>query len=159
MLARRAFLIALAACAAPAAFAQGAAHPAEDYRRAEAFLRDDKYDEATYWYYRGRYRMTAHLAARPATPAKEGADVLWAFDRETGDLLRKIAYGNIRKLVGAIDRVLREARSQDDAFTPKAQYPAAHEKAFAELKEIRDRIWKDRARIRADRARDGLVNR
>ncbi len=161
MLSRRLFASSLlvALTVAPrAAVADFNGAPLDDLKRAESFFRDDKYDLATYWYYRGHYRMTAHLAARPATPAKEGADALWEFDRETGDLLRKIAYGNIQKLLRVIDRVLAEATRQDDAFTPKAQHPAAHAKALAELKETRDRIWKDRARIRADRERSGLVN-
>lgn len=132
--------------------------PQDDLKRAAALFEEDKFDEATYWYYRGHYRMTALIAARPDTPGDKGVNFMWEISREL-DILRKIAYGDINKLTRIIDRVLSEAKNQDDAHTPKAQFPGAHAKAFAELKEIRDRIWKDRRRIRAERARDGLVNR
>lgn len=162
MLTRR--LLALSQLASFAATARDAladfkGSPLDDFRRAEEFFRDDRFDPAIYWYYRATYRMTAHLAARPETPAKDGADVVWKFDRESGDLLRKIAHGDLRKLVRVMDRVLAESRTQDDAYTPRAQFPQAHAKAYAELREMRDATWKNRWRIRNERERDGLVNK
>ncbi|WP_342360516.1 hypothetical protein [Terrarubrum flagellatum] len=160
---RRLFLLAgatsLAALAMPVR-AEFAGSPQDDLRRAAKLFRDDDdYEGATYWAYRGRYRMRALIAARPDTPSKDGEQFLWEFGHETGDMLSKIMLGDIRKLARILDRVMADAKSQDDAFTPKAQFAAAHAKALAEIKEIRDGYWKSRWIIRAERERDGMVNR
>src|SRR5436190_2210498 len=90
---RRLFILACAASLVAGALparAEFAGSPQDDLRRAAKLFEDDKYDEATYWSYRGRYRMRALIAARPNTPSKEGEQFLWEFDREHGELLSKI---------------------------------------------------------------------
>lgn len=152
------FLLAAAFAAKPAA-AQAAIHPAEDYRRAAELFQSGRQDEAVYRLYRGQYRYRAHLAARPDL-RRDGDPALFASLSETvGAPINRYAFGDIPGLLNILDRVIAEARSQDDPFTPKAQFAEAHRRTLAGLVAMRDEIDRTREQIRAQRLRNGLPNR
>ncbi|MBN9062583.1 MAG: hypothetical protein BGP06_18155 [Rhizobiales bacterium 65-9] len=148
-----------AALAATPAIAQTAIHPAEDYRRAANLFRSGRRDEAVYWLYRGQYRYRVHLAARPGL-ARDGDPALFAsLSESVGRPINEYAFGDLPALLAILDRVIAEARAEDDGFTPKAQFPGAHRGTLAGLAALRDQIDWSRDAIRAQRLRNGLSNR
>ncbi len=161
MFSRRLFISAIAAAiAAPTwALAQSAGHPAEDYKRAAGLFGSGRKDEAVYWFYRGQYRYRTHLAARPNL-RRDGDPALFASLNETvGRPINEYAFGDIPRLLQTLDRVIAEARSEDDPFTPKAEFAAAHQRTLAGITGMRNEIDQTRETIRAQRTRNGLPNR
>lgn len=160
MTTRRQFSIAFAAALAAApALAQNANHPAEDYKRAANLFRAGRQDDAVYWFFHGQYRYRAHLIARPALP-RDGDPALFAsLSQSIGKPINEYAFGDIPRLLQTLDRVIAEAQSQDDAFTPKSEFAAAHQRTLAGLISMRDEIDRTRDQIRAQRTKNGLPNR
>lgn len=149
------FGTAVAACG-PAAAQAG--HPADDYRLASQLFSAGRRDEATYWFYRGQYRFRVHLLARPGGPAS-GDNALFASLSETvGRPINEWAFGDVPKAVAILDRVIATVSSEDDAFTPKAQFPAAHAQILAGLRTFRNQMVARRGEIRRERQRNGLPN-
>lgn len=141
------------------AMAQTAGHPVEDYQRASALFREGKGDEATYWFYRGQLRARIHLAARPDLPP-DGDPALFASLNETvGRPINQWAFGDVPGAVATIRRVLAWHSANDDPFTPKAQFPAAHVRVHAGLEGLVAKMLADQDRIREQRKANGLPNR
>lgn len=134
-------------------------HPLLDYQRAIALFGNGKRDEATYWFYRGQMRFRIHLAARPGMP-QDGDPALFA---SLSDMVERPvnewAFGDVAGVAAILGRVLAWHAANDDAFTPKAQFPVAHAQVRAGLESFRASILADRGSIRAERTRNGLPNR
>ena len=136
-----------------------AGHPLLDYQRAIVLFGEGKRDEATYWFYRGQLRFRIHLAARPDLP-EDGDPALFASLNEVaGRPVNEWAFGDVAGMAAILGRVLAWHAANDDPFTPKAQFPAAHMQVQAGLESFRAKVLADRDSIRAERTRNGLLNR
>lgn len=100
-----------------------------------------------------------HLAARPDLPP-DGDPALFASLNETvGRPINQWAFGDVPGAVAIIRRVLAWHSANDDPFTPKAQFPAAHVRVHAGLEALVAKMLADQDRIREQRRANGLPNR
>ena len=134
-------------------------HPAGDYARAAALLRDGKPGEATYWLYRGQLRFRVHLLAHPDLRPDGDPALFASLSESVGRPINEYAFGDVTELAATIDQVLAWHASNDDPFTPKLQYAAAHASVRAGLERLRAYILANRETIRAQRQTRGLPNR
>lgn len=158
---RRLLLASLLAMPAAARAQPGlpAGHPVEDYQRAAALFGAGEQNEATYWFYRGQLRARIHLAARSDLPP-DGDPALFASLNETiGRPINEWAFGDVPGAVATIRRVLAWHAANDDPFTPKAEFPAAHLRISGGLDDLAARMLADQDRIGEQRRANGLPNR
>lgn len=157
-------LLAVAPAAAqqrPAVAAPGAqsGHPAEDYRQAAELFRAGRHEEATYLFYRGQLRFRVNLTARPGL-APDGDPALFASLSEVvGRPINEWAFGDVPALAATLDRVLAWQAGNDDPFTLKAEFSAAHAQVRAGLEGLKVQVLRERESIRAQRRANGLPNR
>ena len=146
---------------APAQIERGieAKHPAAYYILAAKLLREDRRDEAVFWFYLGQLRARAHLAARPDLEPSGDPALFASFNAVLGQPINQYAFGDIPALVRTIDAVLDWDRDHPDSFTPQSRFQEAHTKSRQGLSGLRDEITARREEIRAERARNGLGNR
>ncbi len=134
-------------------------HPAEYYRRAAALFKDGRQDDAVFVFYLGQLRYRTHLKARPALK-RDGDPALFASLSEVvGRPLNEYAFGDIPALARTIEAVLAYDAANPDGFTPPMQFHEAHAAVREGLSGLRRQILAEQDQIRAQRARNGLVNR
>ena len=130
-----------------------------DYRRASELFGAGRREEASYWFYRGQFRYRVHLEARPSLDPS-GDPALFASLNETlGRPINEWAFGDLPALAATLDRVLEWQAANDDAFTPKAEFVAAHEEVRAGLEALKAHVLAERDAIQAQRKANGLPNR
>jgi hypothetical protein len=139
--------------------ADASGHPAEDYKRAITLFQDGQREQAVYWFYRGQLRYRIHLRAHPELRPDGDPAVFASLSETVGRPINEYAFGDIPALAATINRVLAWHQANDDPFTPKARYPAAHAEISAGLEGMRTQILVQQDQIRAQRRAHGLPNR
>ena len=134
-------------------------HPAADYQRAAELWRAGQRTEAAYWFYRGQFRARVHLLARPDLPPSGDRAAFGALNETLGRPINEWLFGSIPEALAVMDRVLAWHAAEDDPFTPKAGFPAAHAATRAGLAQLRARTAAEADAIRRQRAANGLPNR
>jgi hypothetical protein len=136
-----------------------AGHPFEEYRHAAELFRQGDREQAVFLFYRGQLRARIHLAARPELP-RDGDPALFAsLSEAVGRPINEWAFGDIPALAGILDRVLAWHAANDDPFTPKSRFGAAHAEVRRGLAGLRRQIVAEQESIRAQRRANGLANR
>lgn len=135
------------------------ASPLEDYERTAELLRAGRPDAATYWFYRAQLRARIHLFAHPDLPPDGLPALAASFNDVLGTPVNEYAFGDVPALVAVIDRVLAWQAANDDPFTPKSRYAAAHQRIRAGLVGLRNQVLSDQDQIRTKRRQNGLPNR
>lgn len=153
-------------CGMLEAFAQGTVSralgfvtpPSEDFRRAGDLFSQSRHDEATFLFYRAQLRARVHLEARPELKATGDQAFLQNLATTVGRPINERAFDDVPTMVQALERVLAWHETNDDPFTPKERYPAAHTKARLWLAEtlIEIQLSKDRARL--ERVKKALLH-
>lgn len=131
--------------------------PHEDFRRAGELFRQGQRDEAVFWYYRARLRARVHLEARPELTSRGDSALLASMSVSVGERIAEWALDDIPMLTATIERVLTWHDRNDDPFTPKASFSAAHAKARLWLAELLIETQLGRDRERLARLRAGLI--
>jgi hypothetical protein len=139
--------------------ATAAAHPADDYKHAMALFKAGQRDEAVYVFYRGQLRYRIYLRAHPNLKPDGDPALFASLNEIVGRPINEYAFGDIPALAETIDRVLAWEAANDDPYTPKAQYAAAHAEVSAGLQSLRNQIVQQREQIRAQRRAANLPNR
>ena len=134
-------------------------HPAQDYMRAASLVQAGKPDEAVYWFYRGQLRYRIYLRAHPDLPEDGDPAIFASLSSTLGEPINRYAFGDIPTLAATLDRVLAWHDGNDDPFTPKARFPAAHREVRKGLADMRSQMLAEQDTIRARRTQNGLPNR
>ena len=136
-----------------------AEHPAGDYETAIAVFNAGNPVAGGCLFYRGQYRFRVHLAARPdLSPSGEPA-LMASLNETVGLQINEWLGGDPDDWVAAMDCAIAWAQGEDDPYTPKAEFPAAHAEVLAGLVGLRDGVASDPEAIRAQRTANGLPNR
>jgi hypothetical protein len=154
-----AVLMGLAGAAAAQSVPDDHEHPAGDYRHAATLFEAGRRDEAVCWFYRGQLRARIHLLARHDLPPDRDPAVFASLNEVVGRPINEYAFGDIAALLAVIDQVLAWHAANDDRFTPKARFAAAHEQVTAGLVRLRAQTLAQQASIVAQRRANGLPNR
>ena len=136
-----------------------AGHPAEDYRRAADAFRAGRRDEATYLFYQGQFRYRVHLKARPGLQPDGDPALFASLNEALGRPINEWAFGDVPSLAATIDRVLAWQAANEDPFTPKASFAAAHAEVRSGLASLKAQVMAERDTIKAQRRANGLPNR
>lgn len=129
------------------------------YQHAAELFGDGKKDEAVFWFYAGQLRYRIHLAARPNLPPDQDAAVMSSLNYSLGTVINEYAGGNPEEWAATITDVLEWDASTPNEFTPKADFPEAHNANRDGLSSLRERITENKEKIRNERAARGLENR
>ncbi len=116
-------------------------------------------DEAVYWFYRGQLRYRIYLSAHPELPPDGEPAISASMNSMLGEPINRYAFGDISKLAATLGRVLAWHDANDDPFTPKAKFAAAHKQQRDGLAELRAKILAERGAIHEQRRKNGLPNR
>ena len=135
-------------------------HPATQLVLAERlFFKENRKDDAVFWFYAGQLRFRIHLTARPSID-RAGDPALFA---EMMDKLNRPinqhAFGDIDAVLDTYDRVLDWDAKHRDRFTPPEYYAEARDKERAGLAGLKADVLRRREEIKADRAKAGLPNK
>jgi hypothetical protein len=134
-------------------------HPAEYYKRAAALFRHGKRDEAVFVFYLGQLRYRARLMAHPDLDPSGEPALFASLSEVVGRPLNEYAFGDIPRLLGVLDAVLKYDQGLPDRFTPPSSFPEAWRRARDGLTKLRAQVEKTADEIRATRQRNGLPNR
>jgi hypothetical protein len=136
------------------------AHPLEDYSAAVARFNAGDQLTAGCLFYRGQYRYRVHLAARPDLPPDGDPALMGALNEQVGRPINEWLGGNKDDWLAAMDCAIGWAEANDDAMTPRAQFPQAHAEVLSGFVDFRDSVAAmDPAELRAQRDAAGLPNR
>lgn len=134
-------------------------HPILEYQTTLALLRDKKYEEATYCFYRGQLRWRIHLSARPDLNPSGDPTLFGSFNALVGKIVNEWAFSYIPLVVSTMDEVLAWHAANDDELTPKATFSHAHKSQVAGMQRLRDSTVETADDIRKTRTQNGLENR
>lgn len=134
-------------------------HPGEYFRRAKELFEAGRRDDAVFALYFGQLRYRRFLAARPELPKDRDPALFSALMSTVAAPINAYALGNIRAMTRCIDAILVHDRRSPDSATPETKFAEAHRVSREGLERVKADILKDRALIRAERAKNGLPNR
>jgi hypothetical protein len=134
-------------------------HPAVLYVYAARLFRAGRKDEAVMWFYAGQLRYRFYLRSNPKLPPDGEPAVFAALTETFGEEINGWAGGSPRDWVAAIDRALKWDEANPNTFTSKSQNAVALQETRQGLAELRNKIIKSEAQIRARREQLGLPNR
>lgn len=131
-------------------------HPADYYKLAAKLFAVGKKDDAVFWFYAGQLRFRAYLVTHPDL-APDGAPALFSSLSESiGRPINEYAFGDTATLTDTLDRVLVWDAAHADPFNPKGP---KRESVVEGLRQMKAQIVATADDIRAQRLRNGLVNR
>ena len=115
-------------------------HPLVEYETTIALLEKREFDEAVYCFYRGQLRYRIHLAARPDLDPSADPALFGSLNGFIGAMVNGHAQRDLPSLVETIAEVLNWHESSNDLFTPKDQFPEAHEQQREGLKRLQEKF-------------------
>ena len=115
-------------------------HPLVEYETTMALMEKGEFDEAVYCFYRGQLRYRIHLAARPDLDPSADPALFGSLNGFIGAIVNGHAQSDLPSLVETIDEVLKWHESSKDLFTPKDQFPEAHEQQREGLKRLQEQF-------------------
>lgn len=134
-------------------------HPAQMYYHSSRLLAAGEMNEAAFWFYAGQLRYRVHLVARPGLPPDQDPALFASLNSTLGQEINEYLGGDPEEWERVIERVLNWDAQTPNEFTPKEQFPAAHEDVRTGLQKVWGWIHENHDEIRKQRAESGLGNR
>jgi hypothetical protein len=123
--------------------------PATYFALATELFRNNRKEEAAFWYFVGNLRYRALLLAKAKDPdASDEQYHFWFVSQSVGQSIFKSAGRHPAALIRAIDQALEWDAEQPNGYTSKIQFQAQYERARQELLGLQQRI-REGARVPA----------
>lgn len=136
-----------------------AAHPALYYSYATRLMREDRKDEAVFWFYAGQLRFRFHLAANPSLPRDRDPALMASLNDTVGREVNGYAGGDPERWAAQIGKVLQWDAATPNGYTSKTTHASQWKEIRAGLESLRDSIAANAADFRSQRRKNGLENR
>ena len=131
-------------------------HPSVVYLYAARLFKENRKDEAVFWFYVGQLRYRYHLAANPELSPDKDPAVMASLNATVGQMINEWAGADPIAWARAMDRALDWDASHDNSTTPKKSHQAALQQTRTGLAELRDTVIAKASEIRSQRKAAGL---
>ena len=134
--------------------------PAYYYLLAARLLKEDRKDEAVFWYYAGQLRWRYYaLAHQEKVSGSEASSLMGAFHHSLGTPINEYAFGDLPQLRQTIDDVIAWDEENPNEFCPKETVAEERTEVLEGLRQLRQSTIDRAEEIRKTRTENGLENR
>lgn len=134
--------------------------PAYYYLLASRLLKEERNDEAVFWYYVGQLRWRYYaLGHKDKVSGSEESALMGALNQSIGTVVNRYAFGDLEQLRQTIDQAIAWDESNPNEFCPKDSVAEARAEVLEGLRELRQSTIDQADEIRKTRTENGLENR
>lgn len=130
------------------------AHPATYYGYAMRLFKENRRDDAVFWFYAGQLRFRFHLSANPDLSPDGDPALMASLNDSAGATINEYAAGDPSRWSAQIKRVLEWDAETENGFTSKARFAKEWEEIRSGLMELGTWIAENADAIREEHAAD-----